>query len=44
VDEAAPARSLEFVLYPEETARIPTNEAGFVLNLNTGPKIGFRVD
>jgi hypothetical protein len=39
-----PARGLEFVLYPEETARIPTNEAGFVLNLNTGPKIGFRVD
>ncbi len=39
-----PARGLEFVLYPEETARVPSAEAGFVLNLNTGPGIGFRVD
>lgn len=39
-----PARGLEFVLYPEETARVPSGEAGFVLNLNTGPQIGFRVD
>jgi hypothetical protein len=39
-----PARGLEFVLYPEQTSRIPTNEAGFVLNLNTGPSIAFRVD
>jgi hypothetical protein len=39
-----PARGLEFVLYPEDTARIPSDEAGFVLNLNTGPRIGFRVD
>jgi hypothetical protein len=39
-----PARGLEFVLYPERTARVPTNEAGFVLNLNTGPSIAFRVD
>jgi hypothetical protein len=39
-----PARGLEFVLYPEETARMPSDEAGFVLNLNTGPRIRFRVD
>ena len=39
-----PARGLEFVLYPEETARVPSDEAGFILNLNTGPQIGFRVD
>ena len=39
-----PARGLEFVLYPEETARVPTNEAGFLLNLNTGPAVAFRVD
>lgn len=39
-----PARGLEFVLYPEDTVRIPSDEAGFVLNLNTGPRIGFRVD
>lgn len=39
-----PARGLEFVLYPETTARTPTAEAGFLLNLNTGAKVGFRVD
>ena len=39
-----PARGLEFVLYPEQTARVPTAEAGFLLNLNTGPAVGFRVD
>jgi len=39
-----PTRGLEFVLYPEETARVPTNEAGFLLNLNTGPGMEFRVD
>src|ERR1043165_4768192 len=39
-----PARGLEFVLYPETTARTATAEAGFVLNLNTGPKMDFRVD
>ncbi|HSP72287.1 MAG TPA: aminoglycoside adenylyltransferase domain-containing protein [Gaiellaceae bacterium] len=39
-----PARGLEFVLYPEETARVPSAEAGFALNLDTGPAIGFRVD
>ena len=39
-----PARGLEFVLYPADTARIPSAEAGFVLNLNTGPRIAFRVD
>jgi Domain of unknown function (DUF4111) len=39
-----PARGLEFVLYPEETARVPSGEAGFLLNLNTGPHIAFRVD
>ena len=39
-----PARGLEFVLYPEASARVASDEAGFVLNLNTGPQIGFRVD
>jgi hypothetical protein len=39
-----PARGLEVVLYPEETARVPTAEAGFLLNLNTGPAVSFRVD
>jgi Domain of unknown function (DUF4111)/Nucleotidyltransferase domain len=39
-----PARGLEFVLYPETTARVPTAEAGFLLNLNTGPRMDFRVD
>jgi hypothetical protein len=39
-----PARGLEFVLYPESTARIATNEAGFLLNLNSGPQMDFRVD
>ena len=39
-----PARGLEFVLYPEATARVPSNEAGFLLNLNTGPRMDFRVD
>jgi Domain of unknown function (DUF4111)/Nucleotidyltransferase domain len=39
-----PARGLEFVVYPERTVRMPTDRAGFELNVNTGPKIGFRVD
>jgi hypothetical protein len=39
-----PARGLEFVLYPEPTARVPGIEAGFLLNLNTGPRMDFRVD
>lgn len=39
-----PARGLEFVLYSEATARIPSDEAGFLLNLNTGPRMDFRVD
>jgi len=39
-----PARGLEFVLYPEETVRVPTGEAGFALNLNTGARMDFRVD
>lgn len=45
-DEAlpCPARGLEFVLYPEETVRVPSDQAGFILNLNTGPRIRFRVD
>ena len=45
-DEAlpCPARGLEFVLYPEETARTASGEAGFLLNLNSGPRIGFRAD
>jgi glycogen debranching enzyme len=32
------------LLYPEATARIPTGEAGFLLNLNTGPGMDFRAD
>jgi len=39
-----PARGLEFVLYPEETVRAPSAEAAFLLNLNTGPRMAFRVD
>jgi hypothetical protein len=39
-----PARGLEFVLYPEATARTASAEAGFVLNLNTGAEMEFRVD
>ena len=39
-----PTRGLELVLYPEETARVPTADAGFALNLNTGPGVRFRVD
>jgi len=39
-----PARGLEFVLYPVATARFPTSEAGFALNLNTGPRMTFHVD
>jgi hypothetical protein len=39
-----PARGLEVVLYPDSTAREASDEAGFVLNLNTGPRMTFRVD
>ena len=39
-----PARGLEFVLYPEETARLPSDAAGFLLNLNTGREIDFQAD
>ena len=39
-----PARGLEFVLYPEATVRVADVDAGFVLNLNTGSRIMFRVD
>lgn len=39
-----PARGLEFVLYPEATVRSGTIDAGFALNLNTGPGIPFRLD
>jgi hypothetical protein len=39
-----PARGLELVLYPEATARTASAEAGFLLNLNTGPRMPFRVD
>ena len=34
-----PAAGLEFVLYPRDTVAWPTTEAGFLLNLNTGPMI-----
>jgi hypothetical protein len=39
-----PARGLEFVVYREHVVRIPTNEAAFELNLDTGRAIGFRAD
>jgi Domain of unknown function (DUF4111)/Nucleotidyltransferase domain len=39
-----PARGLEFVLYPLAVTRGGTTEAGFLLNLNTGAGIPFRVD
>ena len=39
-----PARGLEFVLYPLDVARAGTTEAGFLLNVNTGAGIPFRVD
>jgi hypothetical protein len=39
-----PARGLELVLYPQATVRVPTVEAGFLLNLNTGPRMDLRVD
>jgi Domain of unknown function (DUF4111)/Nucleotidyltransferase domain len=39
-----PARGLEFVLYSESTVRVPNAEAGFLLNLNSGPRMDFHVD
>ena len=40
----SPARGLEFVLYPLQTARARGVEPGFDLNLNTGPGLDFRAD
>jgi hypothetical protein len=40
----SPARGLEFVLYPLETARAGGVEPGFDLNLNSGRGLGFRAD
>jgi hypothetical protein len=40
----SPARGLEFVLYPLETARAGGVEPGFDLNLNSGPGLAFRAD
>jgi hypothetical protein len=34
-----PAAGLEFVLYPRATVTTPTTEAGYLLNLNTGPEL-----
>jgi hypothetical protein len=39
-----PARGLELVVYTEETARTPSVEPAFELNLNTGSGITFRAD
>jgi hypothetical protein len=39
-----PARGLEFVLYPLETARGGGADPGFLLNLNSGPRMAFRLD
>jgi hypothetical protein len=39
-----PARGLELVVYTEETARTPSLEPAFELNLNTGGGITFRAD
>jgi hypothetical protein len=39
-----PARGLELVVYAEETARTPSVEPAFELNLNTGSGITFRAD
>ena len=40
----SPARGLELVLYPLETARAGGVEPGFDLNLNTGRGLDFRAD
>lgn len=40
----SPARGLEFVLYPLETARAGEVEPGFDLNLNSGRDLEFRCD
>jgi hypothetical protein len=34
-----PATGLEFVLYPRAVVTTPSTEAGYLLNLNTGPKL-----
>src|SRR4051794_11224982 len=34
-----PASGLEFVLYPRAIVTTPSTDAGYVLNLNTGPKL-----
>jgi len=39
-----PARGLELVLYPLETARGGGADPGFLLNLNTGRRMAFRLD
>jgi hypothetical protein len=40
----SPARGLEFVLYPLETAQAGGEEPGFDLNLNSGRDLEFRCD
>ena len=37
-----PAAGLEFVLYPLGTVSRPTPDAGYLLNLNTGPRVAAR--
>jgi predicted nucleotidyltransferase len=39
-----PARGLELVVYAERAVRVPTDEAAFELNLNTGAAMPLRVD
>lgn len=39
-----PARGLELVLYSEAAVRVPTVEAAFELNLNTGAGMALRAD
>jgi hypothetical protein len=38
-----PARGLEFVLYPEETTRQPSADAGFQIDLNSGARMPFHL-
>ena len=39
-----PARGLEFVLYTADAVRVPSADAAFALNLNTGARMPLRVD
>lgn len=41
---ACPARGLELVVYAADAVAVPSVEPRFELNLNTGPRMTFRVD